>query len=633
MDFISTKKIEENFRRILQAPRYQSHPSGPELYKSEFYSFKDAKNFRELLRQGTSQNPDGPAFLLKEPRAFGQETSFDKRNLPLRLPEYKPLSYRQYEADVKALATAIYAMTPAGELAPFESYPSEGSKIKSAVKSVAICGESRYEWYLSYLAIGQGPATIVPLDRELPLDELLNCLQRANCDTILLSGDLLPKLSAKLDELPAVQRLICFDQTGLDELYFWDLLEAGRQLYQEKPFVDSLEIDEDALSVLLFTSGTTSKSKAVKLSQANILSNLNATLKLYQVTAQDCFLSVLPLHHTYECTCGFLAPIYSGACIAISEGLRYIPKNIKEVEPTIMLIVPLMLETFYNRLIKTVQTSLAKTHGFRLILKLSRLTQLVGADQSQRLFKKVHEAFPGIKSFIVGGAAVDSQLIANWRALGFNCLQGYGLTESAPIIALNPDYNPKDKAAGLPLPGTELRIINPDENGVGEVIARSDSIMLGYLDDPERTAEAIDEEGFLHTGDLGYLDEDYYLVLTGRKANLIVSKNGKNIFPEEIEFMLKQYPLIEEAVVRMGRDDRGGEQLIAEIYPSRQFMDDDPELYSLAFDHPLVNDRCMQIIKQVNNKLVSYKHLRSAFIRTTPFPMTSSRKVKRNQQS
>ncbi|MDO5738283.1 MAG: AMP-binding protein [Eubacteriales bacterium] len=640
MDF-TVSKLEENVRRILQNERHLSHPTGRDLYKRDLYETPEISSFREMLKRTFKLYGEKTALHLKDPRPFGLEVEFDKRGLAKRMPDYKKLTYREYIRDIMAIASVLYALpvfeeelpeTVEGGLTQAFAQAKEASfKPRNFSRATAVCGDNRYEWYLTYLAAGQGSTKIVPLDKELPIDELISCLQRAHCDTLFISGDLQKKIVARWTELPELKRIVCFDKPAKDCLYFWDLLSEGRAIYEKNPFVWELDCDPEAVSALLFTSGTTSRSKVVMLSQKSILYELDASLKIFKVDSQDRFLSVLPVHHTYECSCGFILPVYIGAELAISEGLRYIASNIQEVEPTVMLVVPLMLETFYNKLLRKLRSSLAKTHGFKIALTFSRFSQMVGLDPSQRLFKKVHEAFPGIKRFIVGGAAVDATLLGNWTALGFKTSQGYGMTETSPIVALNPDYAPKDKAAGLPIPGTEIRIINPDENGIGEVIVKGPGMMIGYYEDPEKTSSVIDEEGFYHTGDLGYLDEDYYLILTGRKSNLIVSKNGKNIFPEEIEFLLKQYPLIEEVVVRMGRDARGEEQLIAEIFASRSFMEDNEELQGLDLDHPVVNDRCLQIIKEVNSKLVSYKHLRSIFLRREPFPMTSTRKVKRGE--
>lgn len=602
---------------ILKPKRYTEHPTGAALYKQPLYPVRPIDNLKDMLDSSTELFGTRDAFWVKEPRVFDEPVTFDRRGLPERLDSYHPVQYKRFSDDVRTIASALYAR-------PQDEVP---------LNRVAILGNSRYEWYVSYLAVVRGPAVVVPLDRELPENELFSCLDRAEVDTLFVSGDLRNKVKKLQADLPRLKRIIAFDEPKDGDLYFWDLLKEGYKMNAAGKAPELPPIDSEALAVLLFTSGTTSQSKAVMLSQKNIASNLMMACQLFHIGPEDRMLSVLPLHHTYECTCGFLCATYRGTCVAIGDGLRYIPQNIQEAEPTLMLLVPLMLETFYNRLLKKVNNKKLTATRFRFGLTFSKSLQKIGVDISDRLFQSIHDAFPGIKSFIVGGAAVDPTLIYNWRAMGFNCLQGYGLTESSPILALNHDKAPKARAAGLPAPGVDIKIINPDEDGIGEVIAKGDNIMMGYYEDPEKTATAIDEDGYLHTGDLGYLDEDYNLILTGRKANLIVSANGKNIFPEEIEFLFKEFPLVEEVVVRMAKDTRGDEQLIAEIYPSREAMEEDPELANLSIDHPKVHDRCLDIVAQVNKKLSNFKHLRAVLVRTEPFEKTTTRKIRRGKIS
>ncbi len=602
---------------ILKPKRHTAHPKGDALYKQPLYKVREVTNLKDMLDESTRLFGTRDAFWVKEPRVFDAPAIFDRRGLPERLEHYRPVQYKRFSDDVRALASSLYAR-------PQDEVP---------LKRVAILGNSRYEWYVSYLATVRGPAVVVPLDRELPDNELLSCLDRADVDTLFVSGDLREKVKKLEPELPRLQRIIAFDQPDDGDLSFWDLLHDGYRLNAADKAPDIPPIDPDALAVLLFTSGTTSQSKAVMLSQRNIASNLMMACSLFHIGPEDRMLSVLPLHHTYECTCGFLCAMFRGTCVAIGDGLRYITQNIREAEPTLMLLVPLMLEAFYNRMLKKVNNQKLTATRFRFGLTFSKSLQKIGLDISDHLFQSIHDAFPGIKSFIVGGAAVDSTLIYNWRALGFNCLQGYGLTESSPILALNHDQAPKATAAGLPVPGVDIRIINPDEDGVGEVIAKGPNVMLGYYEDPEKTAAATDADGYLHTGDLGYLDEDYNLILTGRKANLIVSANGKNIFPEEIESLFKEFPLVEEVIVRLAKDTRGGEQLVAEIYPSRDAMEEDPELANLSFDHPKVHDRCLDIVAQVNKNLANYKHLRAVLVRTEPFEKTTTKKIRRGRIS
>jgi long-chain acyl-CoA synthetase len=378
----------------------------------------------------------------------------------------------------------------------------------------------------------------------------------------------------------------------------------------------------------LFTSGTTAASKAVMLSHNNICINLQAMCGMLYIDPADVFLSVLPLHHTYECTCGFLCPIYRGATVAVCEGLRHITKNMQESKVTVMLVVPLMLELFYKRIMKSATSDPKLARKFRIGLALSKTLRKIGIDRRRKLFAKVHDNFGGhLRILIAGGASIDPSVLKGMQDLGIECLQGYGLTECAPILALNRDVDFKNEAAGLPLPGVEVRIINKDENGIGEIIGKGPNVMLGYFENPEATAEAIDKDGFFHTGDLGFLDKDGFIIITGRKKNVIVTKNGKNIYPEEIEFLLYKSAYIQECLVFGGADDEGEIVVRAEIFPNMEKIKEE-------FGHEsAVSEEVRRLIadevKKVNHTLATYKYIRSFTLRDAEFEKTTSKKIKR----
>ena len=369
-------------------------------------------------------------------------------------------------------------------------------------------------------------------------------------------------------------------------------------------------------------------SKAVMLNHRNICINLQAMCQMLYIGPDDIFLSVLPLHHTYECTCGFLCPVYRGATVAVCEGLRHITKNMQESKVTIMLAVPLMLELFYKRIMKSATSDPKLAKKFRLGLKISGFLRKIGIDKRKKLFAKVHDNFGGhLRMLIAGGAAIDPAIIAGLRDLGLESVQGYGLTECAPILALNRDVDYKDNATGLPLPGVEIKIIEPDENGIGEIVGRGPNVMMGYFENEEATKEAIDSEGYFHTGDLGYQDKDGFVIITGRKKNVIIAKNGKNIFPEEIEFKLLQNDLIAECLVS-GREDEAGETIVrADIFPNEEKV---REIFGdIPLDSKDVRDAIDQIIRSVNHGMVTYKYIREFDLRPTEFEKTSSKKIKR----
>ena len=560
------------------------------------YEVRKIRDLRDMLYQSVQKYGEKAAFLVKESRDG----------------EYVPISFSQFGRDVDGFGTALHAMGYAGS-------------------RVAILAESRYAWYVSYMATVNGIGTVIPLDKELPQNEIRNLLNRSHADILIYAqskqNDVnairkdLPEVRCyiSMDENPAVTSDFVFDQVLADGRMS---LESGNQDYLNVP------IDTEAARILLFTSGTTSTSKAVMLSHHNICINLQAMCQMVDIRPDDTFLSVLPLHHTYECTCGFLCPIYRGATVAVCEGLRHIIKNLQESHATVMLVVPLMVEAFYKRIIKSANADPKQAKKFNFGLKLSRTLCAVGIDRRRKLFDKVHQNFGGhLRLLVAGGAAIDPAILQGMRDLGFATLQGYGLTECAPILALNRDVWYKNESAGLPLPGVEVRIIDKDENGIGEIIGKGPNVMLGYYENDEATAEAIDAEGFFHTGDLGYLDKDGFVIITGRKKNVIVTKNGKNIYPEEIEYLLGKHDLIAECLVFGGAGEEGEIVVRAEIFPNMEIAKE-----RLGLTDPLGDEmrRAIgDIVKTVNHELSSYKYIRSFTLRDREFEKTTSKKIKR----
>ena len=419
------------------------------------------------------------------------------------------------------------------------------------------------------------------------------------------------------------------EEAGGQDHSFWDWLDEGQTALQggDKRFLEA-PIDPSVLSILLFTSGTTAKSKAVMLSHSNICINLMAMCQMVDIAPDDVFLSVLPLHHTYECTCGFLCPIYRGATVAVCEGLRHITRNMQESQVTVMLAVPLMVELFYKRILKSATADPKLAKKFRIGLKLSNGLRKIGVDKRKTLFKRIHDTFGGhLRLLIAGGAAIDPAVLKGMRDLGIFSIQGYGLTECAPILALNRDVWYNDRAAGLALPGVEIRVVDKDENGIGEIIGKGPNVMLGYYENDEATQEVMDADGFFHTGDLGYLDKDGFVIITGRKKNVIVTKNGKNIFPEEIEFLLSQSDYIQESLVSGAEDEEGETYVKAEIFPNEE------KIKETLGDVPLAGDAVRQLIgeevRKVNHTLTTYKYIRQFTLRDTEFEKTTSKKIKR----
>ena len=509
------------------------------IYQYPLEEVREIHDLRDMLRQSEALFGDRHAYMIKDPIAARQVMPRSQEAMDLRIDRkrpYLPVTFKQYASDVRALGSGLKALG------------------LGADSRVAILAETRYEWYVTYMAVVSGLAVVVPLDKEQPAKELVNLLVSAEADVLLFSKSKKETVDRIRDQLPAVRHFIAFDlpEEGEEDLYFWDLLQEGQTLREGGDLsYDDLPIDPEAMQVLLFTSGTTSQPKAVMLSHKNLCKNLMGMCQMTYIDEKDVFLSVLPLHHTYECTCGYLCQLYRGSCVAVCEGLRYIVPNMQEAKPSIVLVVPLMMEAFHRGIMKKVKADPKLEKKFIFGLKLTRGFRKVGIDLRRKIFDSVHENFGGnLRLLIAGGAAIAPELMAEMQDLGFHCIQGYGLTECAPILALNRTHYYNNRSAGQPLPGVDIKILEPDENGVGEIAGRGDNVMLGYYKDEEATRAVIDGEGFFHTGDYGYLDENKFVIVTGRKANMIVTKNGKNIFPEEIEFLLTQHPLIAEAVDR-----------------------------------------------------------------------------------
>ena len=420
-------------------------------------------------------------------------------------------------------------------------------------------------------------------------------------------------------------KFINFDNKN-NQILFSSFKEEGKNLYSNGfTDFDKIEIDPDELRILLFTSGTTGNAKGVCLSQRNICSNILSIYGIVKVRKSDLFFSILPLHHTYECTIGFLLPIYSGASIAHCEGLRYIAKNMQEFHPSVILCVPLLLEKLHKNIVKNMNNSLPEKYkenkNENPFSKLPFFMKMI-------VKTKVKNTLGGrLRVFIVGAAAANPNILSDFRNLGLNSLQGYGLTECSPLVAGNTDFFQKDDSAGLPIPNVEYKIDNPNSEGVGEIIVKGPNVMIGYYNNEEETKKAI-RNGWFYTGDLGKIDENGYLYITGRCKSVIVTKNGKNIYPEEVEYYLNDNPLISESLVLGIKKDNDDETYInAQIYPNMEAIKESlkgsiptkEELWKIISD----------VVNSVNKKLPNYKHIKNFVIRDQEFEKTTTQKVKR----
>lgn len=512
---------------------------------------------------------------------------------------YQPVSFSRYCEEVDALGTALLSLGLGG-------------------KRVIVIGENCYSWVTAYMAVICGVGVVVPVDKEIPAEEICNIAKVSESAVILYSS----KIEEKVSTLPEDVKRICFDEIS-------ELIEEGKRLIEsgDRSYLDA-KIDAHALSSLIFTSGTTGVSKGVMLSHRNICFNLSEMCQMVHIDEKDTFLSVLPLHHAYECTCGFLCQVYRGSTVAFSEGLRHITKNMQEVHPTMILCVPLLLETMYNKVWANIRRQ-GLEKKVKAMIKLTNAIPSAKARASakKKIFAKIHESFGGnLRMLISGGASVDPVILKGLRDLGIAALQGYGLTECAPLAALNRDTFYHDKSAGLATPNALLDIYDMQDDGTGEIRYKGDNIMLGYYQQPELTSEVI-RDGWFYTGDLGYMDKNGFLFITGRKKNVIVTSNGKNIFPEELETYLGRTPYVAESVV-VGyiNPKKKDYDIVALIRPDLERIE---ETYGKDYTPEQVENEMKKAIAEVNGIVQSYKRIETYILRQEEFPKNTSRKIKR----
>ena len=563
------------------------------MKKIKYYKVRDIENLKEMVETSCEMYSEKTAYLTKE---FG-----DKK--------YKEIKYSQVIEDVNNLGTALISRGLKG-------------------KKIAIIGENRYNWACSYLATICGTGIVVPLDRLLPKQEIIRCLERADVSAIIYSDKLKEVIEEIAEENSKIEMFIGMDLKESEGKFvsYEELLKEGKKLLEEgnKDFIDA-KINIEDVAEILFTSGTTSKSKAVMLSQKNIVFNIHQQNQMIDIKPEDVFLSFLPIHHVYECVCGFLTPLYNGCAVAYCEGIRYIQDNMREAHVSIFLAVPLVFEKMYNKIWVGIEKE-NKTKLVKTMIKVTNALDKVGIKIKRKIFKDIHDQFGGkVRLFIVGAASVNPETSAGYRGLGITTVQGYGLSECAPIVSLNMDKYYKDDAIGLPLVGTEIKIANVNEDGIGEICTKGDHVMLGYYGDEEATKEVI-KGGWFYTGDMGYQDKDGFIHMTGRKKNVLITKNGKNVYPEEIEEVLNNSNYIAESMV-YSKEKGDDIKIVADIIVNQEFID------AKFKDEPKTKEEIKELIwqevKRINQTLVSYKHITEINIREKEFEKTTTLKIKR----
>jgi long-chain acyl-CoA synthetase len=563
-------------------------------FKEALYPIREVRDLKTLIDESAQLYGSREAFLVKDTPGG----------------RYRAIKYQQFKADIDALGTGLMALGLCG-------------------KKIAVIGENRYEWVVSYLATVNGNSVIVPLDRELPVGELRHLLEKSGVSAVIYSGKVEIAIEEAARDLSSLDYTISMDaDTDRGQNLSLKLLMAkGRKLLSEEKrfFVDAV-IDPDKLAIILFTSGTTGLAKGVMLTHRNICANLMGVSQFIKLGGEDTTLSILPIHHTYEFTGDIMTSIYQGACVAFCEGLKYIVKNMAEARATILVGVPLIFESMHKKVWRKAEST-GKAEKLRQAVNISKTLNMLNIKAARKLFKSVHEALGGnARMFIVGAAATDPGVIEDFNAMGITMFQGYGMTECAPLISVNKDRYYKAASVGLPIPGTQVKIVDQDENGIGEILCKSDSVMMGYYENPEETAKVL-KDGWLYTGDYGYFDKDGFLYISGRKKNVIVTKNGKNIFPEEVEFYLNKSDYISEVVVWGLDEAETGETIVcAEIVPDFEFIEQ--ELGNLSDE--AVRDLIGKAVDAANEKMSVYKRVKRFELRRTEFEKTTTKKIKRH---
>ena len=566
--------------------------------KKKLHKIDKISDLKEMITKSSQKFGDKPAFRFK-----GKNEG-----------EFNNITFKEFYDDINALGTQLIKMGLKG-------------------KRVAVIGENRYEWCVAYLAVVCGVGCIVPLDKALPANELESLIIRSGVEAIFYSK----KYNEVLQDIHMrrttdLRYYICMDLEKRTDgvLSQKEFIEKGKELIKngERSFLDA-KIDAEVMQIMLFTSGTTAMSKAVMLSHKNICSNLMDIASVLKLDTNDTLLSLLPLHHTFECTAGFLYPMYIGASIAYCDGIRYIQKNIKEYQITAMISVPALYENMYKRLLKGIEKK-GKLQEVEKIMKLTGMLSKVGLDFRRKMFKEIHDEFGGkLRLMINGAAALDYEVEKGFTDLGFRIAQGYGLTETSPILAAGTDFEQKIGSVGRVFPSVKIKIVNKDENGVGEIYAKGPNAMLGYYQNEEATKEVFDKDWF-KTGDLGYLDKKGFLFLAGRKKNVIVLKNGKNIFPEELENVINRIEGVKESFVygKPEPDDEQDLKLCAKVVYDKNIIEN---AYGVCSEED-INNLIWEKIKEVNKTMPPYKYIKEITITEEELIKTTTLKIKRHEE-
>ena len=565
-------------------------------YSNNLYHAQEFNNIKEIIYNSVKQYSKNIAFVIKHTEN--------------KKVEYENITYKQLLEDINKLGTAVYSLGFKG-------------------KRIAVIGRNSYEWAIAHLSNLLGGNVSVPLDKDLQYDELENSLIRSKADMIFFDKKYEEKISQiKEKNNTNLKEYVCFEEAeGFKNIS--ELLKIGNEEINsgETDFINA-KIDENEMAILLFTSGTTSKSKAVMLSQKNIASNVYAMQCVEAIYSTDTNIAFLPFHHIFGSTCMVVMLAY-GVRTVFPDGLRYIKKNLNEYGVSVFVGVPVLVEAIYKTIMKEVQKQ-GKTKLVNIATKISNFLLKLHIDIRRILFKSIINELGGKIRFVIsGGAPADSKIAKGFNDLGIEVVQGYGLTETSPVIAAENKKCMKAGTVGIPMLNVKLEIENPDENGIGEIRVKGPNVMLGYYENEEATKEVL-KDGWFYTGDLGYLDENGCLAITGRSKNLIVLKNGKKVFPEELETLVNRLELVEECMVYGMPDekDRNDVKLSIKVVYNKEIVKEkysdktEEELYKIIWNE----------IKEINKTLPRYKYIKGMILTDEELIKTTTKKVKRQEE-
>ena len=562
---------------------------------SEIYEADEITNFKELIKRSSEKYPNNTAYKFK---------------INLGKPNQKIIekTYKEIKEEIECLGTALLNMG-------LEN------------KKVAVIGNNRYEWCASYLAITTSNMVVVPLDKMLPEKEIKSLIERSKVDAVIYENKYSKVFENIKGEETTLKYYINMDlkEDEKETLSFQKLIEKGKELRKNgNKQYDDIKIDNEKMSVLIFTSGTTNMAKGVMLSQKNITSNIMGMAKMSKMYPDDVLLSFLPLHHTFECTITFLYGFYSGATIAFCDGLKYIAKNLQEYKISVFVAVPLVLETIYKKIQKGIKEQ-GKEKLVNIMSKIANFLLTFHIDIRRKIFKSVLNQLGGkLRIAYFGAAAMDKHVIEGYNKFGIDTVQGYGLTETSPLVAAETDKEHCPGSVGMAPYNIKIKLEDIDEKGIGEIVTKGPNVMIGYYEDEQATKEVI-KDGWFHTGDLGYFNKDGYLFITGRKKEVIVLKNGENVFPSDIEFLVNKLPYVQESILFPRENAKGEIALgIKIVYDADAIKEHFGEKTEKEY-----KDLVWEDIKKINQDLSQFKRIKELIITTEPLEKTTTQKVKR----